>query len=111
MSNSSHDVVHFGLPALPSSVADETYMIRNATAEARAQISRIEGFKPQTDFQEREWNNSEVLFVVGQDSCSKVCQMAGNLECARDWFLFLDRCAVAQAVFPEGRCTEVMSYT
>lgn len=40
-------------------------------------------------------------------SCDEVCSGVGE-ACARDWFLYLDRCAVARAAFPQSTsCREV----
>ena len=101
-------------PALASSgkAADSDVGFRNVTLAVRGFLSQDPAFKPKTDLQESEWTNGEVTFFVGRASCVKLCgENGGGAVCARDWFAHIDRCSAAQAVFPQGRCSEVYKPT
>ncbi|EKX44726.1 hypothetical protein GUITHDRAFT_109505 [Guillardia theta CCMP2712] len=74
------------------------------TRTVRDTLSSIKGFHVNSDDQESEWNAGEISFHVASNNCDSVCQSAGKV-CARDWFVFLDRCDIAKKVFPEGTCS------
>ena len=81
----------------------------NATDVVRRALSSLAEFRFRTDQQEAEWRNYQVSFLLGAGNCIEVCAGArgGARACARDWFVHLDQCAVARAVFTQGRCVEV----
>jgi hypothetical protein len=77
----------------------------NATAVVRKALSALKEFKFRTDRQEAEWRTHAISFHLGADPCDAVCARAGGRACVRDWFILIDQCPVAQAVFPQGRCS------
>jgi len=74
------------------------------TAKLRTVLA---GTKLNTDQQQLEWDKNLVTFETGAGSCSHVCASHDGRVCARDWFLFIDVCSVAQKAFPNLRCSEV----
>jgi hypothetical protein len=63
--------------------------------------------KLNTEEQQAEFDKNLIEFAKGSGSCDEVCAASGGRVCARDWFLFVDVCHVAQKAFPNMRCAEV----
>ena len=73
-------------------------------------MAALAGVKFNTDEQQVEYDEKLVSFQTGADSCNAVCASKQRV-CARDWFLYIDTCSVAQAALAESRlrlrCSEV----
>ncbi len=98
-----------GLPSVPAraaAVAPSAGEGGSLTDRVRAALSKVE-FKANTDQQQMEWNKGLISFHAGKnETCSALCK-SKHSRCARDWFLFIDVCAVAQKAFPGLRCAEL----
>jgi len=78
----------------------------DVTSRAIAAIGSIKDHKFYDEMQKTEWEQHLIQFYTGVGTCEEICAAQSNYVCPRDWFLHLDRCDIAQAIFPNGRCVE-----
>ena len=96
----------FAILEVPNSkkiVATQTPSSRyeNVTVHIRNSLEQDSRFSLRSALQRREWKGRKVSFITGHGNCVSVCASTGG-ACARDWFVHVDRCALALAAFADA---------